>query len=114
MEFREYPANEGVHLLGLLRRGNPARADRPNRFLGNDEAAHSSGIAPLQSVAHLPVNHVEGLSRFALLQRLTDAHDRHQPLALCALYLFVDGLVRLTEVPPTLGVPNDGVRATNV
>jgi hypothetical protein len=79
----------GVRLAGLLRRGVPARADRPDRLVGEHERPDLVARQAVEGHADLPVQHRERLARLALLERLADADDRAEPAPSAAINLWL-------------------------
>src|SRR5262249_4197844 len=65
--FGEHTANQRVHFLSLLRRGDLASADRPYRLVCNNQSPYSSCITPQQSAPYLTVHYRERLLGFPFL-----------------------------------------------
>ena len=65
-------------VVGLLRRGRTAGADRPDRLVGDDQALDLRGIEAGQRAAHLAADKGLRLARLVLFQRLAAADDRGQ------------------------------------
>mmetsp|Transcript_33690 Transcript_33690/g.103994 ORF Transcript_33690/g.103994 Transcript_33690/m.103994 type:complete len:286 (-) Transcript_33690:19-876(-) len=105
---RDPLADERVHLLGLLRRGDLAGADGPNRLVRDDD------LVPLGLTQHrrdgLQLRHDHGgrAAVLAVAERLADARDDAEPLGDSGLHLGADDLVRLVPVRAALAVADDG------
>src|SRR3954468_18361313 len=69
-------ADERVRLVGLLCRRRPARADRPDRLVGDDPAGQPDHPVALQQRIDLAAQHGVRLAALALIQRLAHAEDR--------------------------------------
>ena len=101
-------ADVGVRLAGLLRRGVAAGADGPDRLVGDHQVGHLLGREAVEAGLHLPIEDLERLFAFALLERLADADDRARARAwMAASGLAVDDLVGVAEHPAPLGVADD-------
>ena len=97
----EQRLHEGVRLLRELRRRGLAGADRPDRLVRDDEV--------LVALEHrdLAAQNVLRLPRLALGLGLADARDHRQAGVERGACAPGDGLVRLAEVLPPLGVADD-------
>src|SRR5437773_11789432 len=100
-----------VDLLRLSGRGGAAGADRPHRLVGDDASGELLGADVGEGRVDLPGNDGAGRFRLALLERLADADDRDESPGQHGVDAAVDGLVRVAEVLPALGVADDDVRA---
>ena len=63
----------------------------------------------IEAVLDLPIEHGERLVALPFLQRLADAHDRHQAGADGGRRFAIDDRVGLAEQPPPFGVADDDV-----
>src|SRR3546814_48602 len=108
----QWAADLLVHLRDVGRRGGAACADRPDRLVGDDEAArlHAHGDGAL----HLARDHRQGLLGVALLLGLADADDGHQPGAERRLGLGAHLRIGLVVVGAPLGMADDDVAAADV
>ena len=106
-----FGANDGAHLLCHLGRRRPARADGPDRFVGDDDAVCLLRLNARQSRRHLTPHDGLRAARVALVHRFSDAQDGHQTCREHCVDLGVDEGVRLAEELPTLRVTDDDVRA---
>ena len=101
-----------AHRLRVVRRRGAARADRPDRLVGDDHRRHLlARSTPASPARTWPTHLCLGVARLALLERLADAHDRRHAVREHRLDLAVDQLVGLAEQLAALGVPDDHVRA---
>src|SRR5512133_3489331 len=116
MNFAIHIANnltdKAMDLFGFYGQGGFARAYGPHRLVGDDHVV--KGRYTVEALLHLLAHHEFRDSLLALLQGLSHAEDRLQPLGKRLLYLEVYRLVRLVEVFPPLGVADDDVGAACV
>ena len=108
-------ADQRVHVLRLLRRRGAARADGPDRLVGDDglsrrprHAAHG------QHGVELPGDHLRRAPALALLERLADAQHGHEPLRLRRDELARNQRVGLAVERAALGMADEHVAATDV
>src|SRR6266850_2598489 len=100
-----------VDLLRLSGRGGAAGADRPHRLVGDDAGGELLGADVGEGRVDLPGNDGAGRLRLTLLERLADADDRNESGGQHGVDTPIDGLVRLAEELPALGVADDDERA---
>ena len=97
-----------MHFLGLLGRGDPAGADRPNRLVGDHQPADLLRRNAGQRAVELPADHFVRAAGFAIGQQLADANDRRQPGGQCGQQLLVHlGIGFLEQLPPLAVAEND-------
>src|SRR5579859_3494923 len=92
-------------LLGVFRGGHLARADRPDRLVGNDQGGYLYGGEPGQPGVKLAAAVLEVAPRLPDGQRLADAEHRGHLLPEDRPYLGVDQRVVLVVVLAPLRVP---------
>jgi hypothetical protein len=102
----ELRAQHRVHLLRLLGRGGLAGADRPDRFVRDDDLADAVAV-DVDDGGQLALHHFLGLPGFALGQRLADADDRRDAVRQRRLGLLGHQRVALAVVLAALGVADD-------
>src|SRR5205807_1406172 len=102
-------ADVRVRLGGLRRRRVPARADRPDRLVGDDEARNLIAGEPVEPNLDLTIEDGERLVALALVERLADADDRNELGAERGGDLAVHELVGLVEISAPLGMADDHV-----
>ena len=112
--FAESPANVLVRFAGFGRRGVLAGADGPHGFVREDQAGNLAATHAVEAARDLAVEHRQRLARLPLLQRLTDADNRHEVGREGGAYLPVDRLVGLAEHPSPFRVAEDHVARTRV
>jgi hypothetical protein len=110
----EEATDQGVHLLGLLRRRHLPRANRPHGFIGDDRLLQVVRRDAGERTPHLRGHHVAGAACLPLFECLANAHDRDQPRGKRGLCLGVDDCVGLAEQRPPFGVAEDHVAAAKV
>ena len=93
--------DEGVRVLGHLRRRAQAGADRPDGLVRDDEAL------VLREGGDLAAEHVLRLVGLALFERLADARDDAEPCGKRGLGATRDALVGLAEELAPLGVADE-------
>jgi hypothetical protein len=108
-QLHQHGANERVRVLRLLRRGGLARANRPDRFVGDDGFNHLFPGQSGEAAAHLRFENFFHLAAFAFRQRFADADNRLERRAVGGLRLFGDERVRLLLILPPLAVAEDDV-----
>ena len=102
-------ADVRVRLARLLRRRIAAGANRPDRFVGHDQAADLIPRHAVEPDLDLPIQHFERLVAFALVEGLADADDRRQLAAERGHGPPIHELVGIAEEPAALRVADDHV-----
>ena len=87
-------ADERMRVLRLLRRRRLARANGPDRFVGDDGFDHLFLGQAGEAAAHLRFQNLFHLAGFAFRQRFADADDRFERRAMHGRRLFGDERVR--------------------
>ena len=103
-----------MHLLGLLGSGHSAGPDRPDRLVRDDNPADGRGVEAGERPLDLRGHDRLGAARLPLLERLANAHDRHEAGGEGRLGLGVDDEVGLAGEHPPLRVTEDDVAAADV
>ena len=96
-----------MRLVHLLRGCVAAGADGPHRLVRQDEGSDLLAGQPVEPLLDLPVEHDQRHTTVALLQRLSDAHDRCQLRPERGKQLPVHRLVSLLKQPAALAVADD-------
>ena len=86
-----------------------AGSDRPDRFVGDDQARHLGRRQTREGSGHLPTAGSRGVPGLALLERLADADDRRHGRGEDGGRLLAHVLVGLAEDLAPLGVAHDDV-----
>ena len=97
-----------MDLLRLRGRGHLARANGPDRLVGNNDIGPLLGADRLRYGTELFSDDGDGVALLALLERLATAQDDADVLVEGVLCLRGDELVVFLEDDATLGVPNQG------
>src|SRR2546425_9354037 len=110
-EADELAADGVVHFLRLPRGRGAARADRPDRLVGDHAPGDLGGRGAGEGARHLPLDDRGGRVGVPLGERLADADGRRELGGEDGVQAAVHRLVGLAEVLAALGVPDDDVRA---
>src|SRR5690606_41906880 len=105
-KFGEPLADCGMDLLGLLGPCDLARADGPNRLVGDHADPGTAGELVADGV-ELTEAHLEGPIGLALVERLSDAGDGAQARRERGAHLLANELVRFSEILAPLAVAED-------
>ena len=100
-------SDERDRVLGLVRGGEVARPDRPDRLVRDHNLAEAVGLYLREPLLHLVAKLALGLACLALLLGLAHAQDRAQPGRQRRRDLELQGSIRLAEHLPSLGVAEE-------
>ena len=90
------------------------RADRPNRFVGDDDLLNLLLSEPLQPPFQLLLDDWKGFPVFPLLQGFPDAEDGKKAMVQGSLHPLVDRLIGLSKELPSLRMADDHILATQI
>ena len=98
-----------MRFLRLFRGCVPAGADRPNRFVSNHRLTQFSGGQISQAAAQLQRQNLFHVPSLALLERLSDAHDRAQARFMGSAGFAIHDFIGLAKHRATLTVANHDI-----
>src|SRR4029450_12991464 len=109
------PGSDGsTTLLGVFWHGYLARPDRPDRFVGDHDAAGLRRLDTGESPIELTKRVLDLTALAAYIEALPDAHDRGELVGLGRLDLGVhEGIVLMVVLPP-LRVTDDDIAAAEL
>ncbi len=94
-----------MDLVGVLRRGGPPGADRPDRLVGDHELRHLPRRQSSQPDLQLAPHHRLDLTPITFVELLPDAEHWSQALSGDRRHLSPHRLVRVAEDMAAFGVP---------
>ena len=100
--------------LSVFCAGTLSSTNGPNRFVGHRTGHQRHDADFIQNGTQLTADHFNGLAGFALLQRFTNADNRHNTVIKCDLDLFSNRLIGFTEKRAAFGVAENNQIATDI
>src|SRR6201996_822845 len=99
-----FAADDGVSFVCLLRRCHAARADGPDRLIGDDHLAAGGPLDAVERDRNLPAENCFRQAGLTLVESFADAHYGNEVMFERRLQLEVDHVVRLVGVDAALRV----------